>query len=145
MLSRLCTFITLTAACALPLQAGAQDSATKASRRAVSAVVFVPFSLVYVSAAASNAYSLRDAKRWKVTQAQPKGDKTALELHSDDKRMKLDMEIETQVAQAQRVEVGDSIDIDAIGNTGYAVRKGEATIALLAEPAAGATHSAVRG
>ena len=74
----------------------------------------------------------------------PNGDKTALELHSDDQQLKIDMAIQTRIAQNEAIEAGDRIDIEAIGKAGYAVKKGKATIALLAEPGTGMAHSRPR-
>ena len=132
----------------IALPASAHDKLSQASVVAGSVVLAVPFSVVYlsgaaVSVAANASESL--ARSWKVAKVQPRGPRTDLELRCDDKQVKLNMTIDSRIAQEQHVQVGDQLDIDAIGKTGYTVRKGQATVAILTEPGAGMVHSKARG
>ncbi|MEM8513480.1 hypothetical protein RCH14_002810 [Massilia sp. MP_M2] len=138
--------LTLAAAIAAPSQAAAPGPSDTASS-VVSIVLLVPFSVVYLSAkaVAEGASATVDvSQRWSVGAVRPDGDKTALELHSDDKQLKIDMAIQTRIAQKEALKVGDRIDIEAIGKAGYVVKKGKATVALLAEPGSGMVHSRPR-
>lgn len=141
------TCIVLAAAIALPMQAAQADSTRKASMAVSIVALSVPFSVAYLSAAGianSHEASVGASRHWRVASVQEKGDKTALELHSDDPKMKLEMAVDTKIAQAQQVKVGDAIEIEAVGKTGHVVRKGKTTIALLAEPGNGTVHSKAR-
>jgi hypothetical protein len=73
--------------------------------------------------------------------AQP-GDKTEATMHSDDDRFNLTMTIPTSTVREQRLTVGDAIDIDRVGDAGYTVRKGTATLGM---EMAAATHMALDG
>jgi hypothetical protein len=138
--------ITLAAAIAAPSQAAAPGpSDTVLSVGSI--VLLVPFSVVYLSAkkvAEGSQAAIDVSKRWSVVTVRPEGDKTALELHSDDQQLKIDMAIQTRIAQNEAIKAGDRIDIEAVGKAGYAVKKGKATIALLAEPGTGMAHSRPR-
>ena len=140
--------IALALAVASAAPASAQRNLSEASAVAGSLVVAVPFSVGYLSGAALSDASMAPvnlSRSWKVAKVKQQGPKTDLELHCDDKQVKLDMTIDSRVAQEQQLKVGDQLDIDAIGKTGYAVRKGPATVAILAEPGAGMVHSKARG
>ena len=138
--------ITLAAAIAAPSQAaapGPSDTALSVG----SIVLLVPFSVVYLSAkkVAEGSQAVIDvSRRWSVAAVRPEGDKTALELHSDDKELKIEMAIQNRVAQNEAIKAGDRIDIEAVGKAGYVVKKGKSTIAVLAEPGAGMAHSRPR-
>lgn len=138
--------VALAAAVAAPSQAAAPGpSETLASMGSMA--LMVPFSVVYLSAtAAANGSSaaIDASRRWSVAAVRPDGKQTALELHSDDHQLKLDMAIQTNIAQAEQIKVGDRIDIDPVGKAGYTVKKGAATIALLAQPGTGMVHSKPR-
>lgn len=145
--NRFCGAIALVAAIALPFQAVAEDSVARTSSTLSTALVIVPFSVVYLSTTAvvgGSVAAIDATRRWSVAAVRPRGDKTALELHSDDGRLKLETAIDTRIAQAEQIRVGDAIEIDTVGKTGYAMKKGAKTIALLAEPGAGAVHSKAR-
>jgi hypothetical protein len=112
-----------------------------------SMVLAAPFSLAYASGEAvseASRSSLNLSQRWKVDKVQPRGARTELQLHCDDKQLKLDLAIDNRIAQAQQIKVGDELDIEAIGSTGYAVKKGQATVVLLEQPGAGMAHSTPR-
>ena len=138
--------ITLAAAIAAPSQAAAPGpSDTVLSVGSI--VLLVPFSVVYLSATklAEGSSAVVDvSKRWSVAAVRPEGDKTALELHSDDKQLKIDMAIQNRIAQNEAIKVGDRIDIEAVGKAGYVVKKGKSTIAVLGEPGTGMAHSRPR-
>lgn len=138
--------LALAAVIAVPSQAAASGpSETAASVGSI--VLLVPFSVVYLSAktvAEGSQAAIDVSKRWSVGAVRPNGDKTALELRSDDQQLKIDMAIQTRIAQNEAIMAGDRIDIEAIGKAGYAVKKGKATIALLAEPGTGMAHSRPR-
>jgi len=44
----------------------------------------------------------------------------------------------------RRVQVNDMLDIEAIGQTGFAVKKAGATLVVLARPDTGLVHSKAR-
>lgn len=138
--------ITLAAAIAAPSQAAAPGpSDTVLSVGSI--VLLVPFSVVYLSAkkvAEGSQAAIDVSRRWSVAAVRPEGDKTALELRSDDQQLKIDMAIQTRIVQNEALKTGDRIDIEAVGKAGYAVKKGTATIALLAEPGTGMAHSRPR-
>lgn len=138
--------LVIAATLAAPSQAAAPGpSETLASVGSV--ILLVPFSVVYLSVNAvadGSSAALDVTKRWSVAAVRPAGDKTALELHSDDKLLKIDMAVQTQVAQNAQLKVGDRVEIDKVGQAGYIVKKGKNTIALLAEPGTGMVHSAPR-
>ena len=120
---------------------------SEASAAVGSLMVAVPFSIGYLSGAALSEASkapVNLSRSWKVAKVQPRGPRTELELHCDEQQVKLDMRIDSRVAQDQQLQVGDQLDIDAIGKTGYAVRKGRATVAILADPGTGIVHSKAR-
>ena len=110
-------------------------------------IALLPFSLVYASGHAVSGTlkeSIDGQKQWRVAAIKPQGEKTAVELRSVDRQLKLDMMVDTKVAQARHIKVDDDIAIEAVGNTGYVVKKGAATIGLLAEPGSGMVHSKAR-
>lgn len=127
--------------------AHAQLTASQTSMFAGSIVLVAPFSLAYASGKAVSEASrsaLNLSQRWKVDKVQPRGARTELQLQSDDKQLKLDVTVDNRIAQAQHIKAGDELDIEAIGTTGYAIKKGEATVALLEQPGAGMAHSTAR-
>lgn len=145
--SFLAVAVTLGVAIAAPAPVVAQSDLSEASVAAGSLVVAVPFSLVALSGIGLSEVSKAPfnlSRSWKVGKVQPRGPKTDVELHCDDKQVRLDMTIDSRVAQERQLQVGDQLDIDAIGKSGYAVRKGQATVAILAEPGAGMVHSKAR-
>ena len=138
--------LALAAAIATPGHAG-QSDASQTISSVGSIILLVPFAVAYqsgVKVSEGSAASVDASKRWSVGAMRPDGDKTALELHSDDHQLKIDMAIQNQIAQDAQLKVGDRIEIATIGRTGYIVKKGKSTIALLAEPATGMGHSAPR-
>jgi hypothetical protein len=137
----------LAAAIASPAPAMAQHSTPMDSSKVIgSAALLVPFSLIVAGSVASEAANkLSGKKRWRVAALRPQGAKTGLELRSeDDKDLKLEMAIDTRIAQQHTLQVNDELRLEAVGKTGYEVRKGGATIALLAEPGSGMLHSKAR-
>jgi len=84
------------------------------------------------------------APRWRVSSVRSEGDKTALELDSDDKTLKMAMTIDHAIVQREQLQVGDSIVVEEVGTTGYAAKKGAATIALFAKPGMNMAHSRAR-
>lgn len=83
-------------------------------------------------------------RRWEVTNVAAQGERTAVELRSQDKELKIDMVVPTGTAQAQGLQVRDQVEIAPIGKAGYAVTKGEATIGVLAQSGTGLVHSKAR-
>lgn len=147
--ARLCCAVALAVFIASPAQAAGQLHFDPSDTSVIlgSMVVVAPFYVSYRGVEGSGEVvgaGIDTSQRWKVGAVRPEGDKTALELHSDDRLLKIDMAIDTRIAQEQKIQVGDGIAIDAIGKAGYAVKKGEATIALLAEPGSGMAHSQPR-
>ena len=143
--SRYVTTVALAAACSASFAQSERLSETSA----VSAVVSValPISLVSAgsTAVSQSVSNLSDRSRWQVTQlkAQP-GDKTEAKMHSDDGRFDLTMTVPTATVREQRLTVGDAIDIDRIGDAGYAVRKGTATLGVVPRADSGMLHSQAR-
>ena len=138
--------LTLAAVIAVPSQA-APPGPSETAASVGSIVLLVPFSVVYLSAktvAEGSSAAIDVSRRWRVAAIRPEGDKTALELRSDDQQLKIDMAIQTRIVQNEALKAGDRIDIEAVGKAGYAVKKGKATIALLAEPGTGMAHSRPR-
>lgn len=117
---------------------------------AASAVISVALPFLLVSAGASVAAQsidhLSDHSRWHVTQVKEQpGGKTEAKLHCDDGKLDLTMTILTPTAHAQHLAAGDTVDIERIGATGYAVRKDGTTIGVLPRTDSGMVHSKVRG
>lgn len=138
--------VVLAAAIALPAPAMAGKSGLSgASQTAVGSLVLSPvivLSLAVVgSAAISNAFD--GSTRWKVTGVRPQGKKTAVEM-CDDRQARIEVELDSNVAHEQNVRVNDELGIEALGKSGYALKKGTATIALLAQPGNGMHHSKAR-
>jgi len=139
--------VTLAAAIAMSAPAPAMAAnLSDVSRNVAGSLVLSPviiLSLAVVgSATLSNAFD--GSTRWKVTSVRPKGKKTAVEL-CDDRQAKIEVELDSRVAHEQNVRVDDELGIEALGKSGYALKKGAATIALLAQPGNGMHHSKARG
>jgi hypothetical protein len=116
---------------------------------AASAVVSVALPFMLVSAGASVAAqsieTLSNHSRWRVTQLKDQpGGKTEAKMRCDDGKLDLTMTILTPTARAQRLAAGDVLDIDRVGDTGYVVRKGSATIGVLPRTDSGMVHSKAR-
>lgn len=127
-----------------PAHAGAPgESETIAS--VGSMVVMLPFALVSVGSekVGQSLSGLSEHTAWQVTEVneQP-GGKTDVRMQSEDGKFKLAMTVLAPTAHAQRLAAGDRVDIDRVGKSGYTVRKGAATIGVLAQP--GMAHSAAR-
>mgnify|MGYP000880830774 CR=1 FL=1 len=147
MLLRTLLAVALAAAFASPAKAFIKFGPSETSAVVGSLVLVSPFIVVYSGAVESKKASVTavDAsQRWTVETVRPEGDKTALELRSDDRKMKIAMAMDTRLAQREQVRVGDRIDLEAVGETGYTVKKGEVTIALLTNPETGMTYSKAR-
>lgn len=110
--------------------------------------VALPFLLVSagVSVVAQSIDKLSDHSRWTVTQLKDQpGGKTEAKMHCDDGKFDLTMTVLTPTARAQRLTAGDMLDIDRVGDTGYVVKKGAATIGVLPRTDSGMLHSKARG
>lgn len=138
----------LAVAIATPAPGMAQNfTPSEASVLAGSVVLMVPFSLAYASGASVSGAvkgSIDKHKRWRVAAVRPQGQQAALELRSEDGELKIDTMVDARIVQAHKLQAGDALDIEAIGQTGYAVKKGATTITLLAEPNSGMIHSKAR-
>lgn len=144
--SRYVTTVALAATCTVSF---AQSTRGASEASAVSAVLSValPISLVSAgsTAASQSVSNLGDRSRWQVTQMKAQsGDKTEATMHSDDGRFDLTMTIPTATVREQRLTVGDAIDIDRIGDAGYTVKKGAATLGVVPRTDNGMLHSQVR-
>ena len=137
----------LSAAVAAP--ASAEHHFTPSETSTLSAIVVVasPFILSYqggkkLSQAVSG--DLESQKRWRVAALRPQGDKTAVELRSEDKTMKIDTMVATRTARSQGLKVDDELGIEPIGKSGYTLKKGATTIGVMTQPDSGLVHSKAR-
>lgn len=145
-------FLALTLAAALVSPASADDRWVKtpfdASAMASAVVVVVPLVLASYAghkiSEASSAERMANNRRWEVTKVRPQGARTAIEMRSKDEALKIDMAVATTTARSQKLQVRDQLEIEAVGNAGYAVRKGATTIGVLAQPGSGMVHSQAR-
>jgi len=138
--------VTLAASIVLPGPAMAGKSGLSgASQAAATSLMIAPvivLSLAVVgSATVSNAFN--GSNRWKVTSVRPKGKTTAVEL-CDDRQARIEVALDSRIAHEQDLRVDDELAIEALGKSGYALKKGSATIALLAQPGNGMHHSKAR-
>lgn len=120
--------------------------ASTASLVSGSVLIALPFILVDAASAkvVGSLSGLGDHTRWAVTDVKAQaGGKTEARMLSDDGKYKLTMTVQTSTAQVQRLAAGDQVDVDRVGTTGYTVRKGAATLGVLAQP--GMAHSSARG
>jgi hypothetical protein len=137
----------LAAALCGPAAAEHRFTASEASMLSGSVLVILPFYLVLngsqeISRSLSN---VDGHKRWKVTGVKEQGGgKTEANMVCDDGKIKLTMTAPTPAVREQRLAVGDMLDIDRIGKAGYVVKKGQATIGVLAEPGSEMVHSKAR-
>lgn len=83
-------------------------------------------------------------KQWQVAAIRQEGDKMALELRSEDGLTRLDTVVSSAIARAQGVQVNDVLDIEAIGQTGYTLKKAGVTLVVMVRPDTGLVHSKVR-
>ena len=135
-----------TAVCG-PVSAEPHFTNSEASMLSGSFLVLLPFSLVSLAgeSVAQSLSSIGDHSRWKVTGVKEgSGGKTEAEMLCDDGKRKLTMTVPTKAVHEQRLAIGDQLDIDRVGKAGYVVRKGPATIGVLAEPGNGMVHSKAR-
>jgi hypothetical protein len=111
--------------------------ASEASLISGSLVVALPFLLVSAGSEAvgQSLSNLSEHSRWQVTdlKEQPEG-KTQAQMKCDDGKFNLTMTVQTPTVREQRLAVGDVLDIDRVGTAGYVVKKGPATIGVLAQP-----------
>lgn len=138
--------VLIAAAIAAPAQAD-EPGASQTLASIGSMVLLVPFVLAYHSGAKAkegSATLVNASRRWHVGAVRQDGDKTAVQLDSDDGQLTLDMTIQTRIVQNEQVRVGDPLNVEPIGRAGYIVKKGQGTLALLAEPGAGMMHSTPR-
>lgn len=142
--------LTLAAALASPASAGEMPMKTPLDASAIASVVVVVVPLMLVSGAgllishASGTERMANNRRWEVKKVHPQGARTALELRSKDEDLKIDMAVATATARLQKLQVRDQLEIEAVGNAGYAVRKGATTIGVLTQPGSGMVHSQAR-
>lgn len=134
---------------ALTPAASAQSTVGDASGASLlvgSALIALPFILVDAASAkvVGSLSGLGDRSRWAVTEVtEHAGGQTEARMLSADGKYKLTMTVQTPTAHAQRLAAGDNLDLDRVGTTGYVVKKGAATLGVLAQP--GAAHSSARG
>ena len=83
-------------------------------------------------------------RQMQVTAIRQQGNRAALTLRSKDGVTQVDTLVSSAAARAQRVQVNDMLDIEAIGQTGFAVKKAGATLVVLARPDTGLVHSKAR-
>lgn len=143
------SLIALTLAAAIAVPASAEHRFSPSEESALSAVVVLasPFLLSYYGGKKLSEASkgeLESQKRWRVTAVRAQGEKTALELRSEDQGLKLETTVATTTARSQGLKAGDELDLQVIGKSGYALRKGETTIGVLAQPDSGLVHSSAR-
>jgi len=150
MRSRSLLALTLAAAIATPASAGdgGHLTSTDVSLLASIVVVVAPFVLASYGGAklseASSAQGLERNERWRVAALRPQGEKTAVELRSEDKTLTLETTVATTTARAQRLQVDDELGLQPIGKSGYTLKKGETTIGVLVRPDTGLVHSTAR-
>lgn len=141
--------ITLAASIALPASAGDGNlGPSEAVFLSAISVVAIPFLLLSgvgkTLSETVSAEKMESNKRWEVTKVTPQAERTAVELRSEDKQLKIDMTVATAMARSQGLQVHDQVDIAPIGKAGYAVSKGATTIAVLAQAGSGMVHSRAR-
>jgi hypothetical protein len=150
MRSRSLLALTLAAAIATPASAGEGSHMTSTDVSILGSVVVVaaPFVLASYGGAklseASSADRIEQNERWRVAALRPQGEKTAVELRSEDKTLKLETTVATTTVRSQRLQVDDELGLQAIGKSGYALKKGETTIGVLVRPDTGLVHSKAR-
>ena len=83
-------------------------------------------------------------KKWQVAELRREGDNTALALRSEDGLTRIDTVVNSAVARAHGVQVNDTLDIEVIGQTGFALKKAGATLVVMVRPDTGLVHSKVR-
>lgn len=139
-----------TLAATLTAPASAEMNLTASEASALSAVIVVASPFVLSSQGGkklSEAVSgdLEGQKRWRVAALRPQGDKTAIELRSEDKTMQIDTMVATRTARSQGLKVDDELGIKPIGKSGYTLKKGATTIGVMTPPDSGLVHSKARG
>ncbi len=83
-------------------------------------------------------------KKWQVAAMRQEGDKTALTLRSQDGTTDVDTVVSSAAARAHGVQVNDTLDIETIGQAGFALKKAGATVGVMLRPDTGLVHSRVR-
>ncbi|QNA87799.1 hypothetical protein G4G28_03690 [Massilia sp. Dwa41.01b] len=83
-------------------------------------------------------------KQWQVAAMRTEGDRTALELRSEDGATRVDTMVSSAIARAHAVKLHDTLEIEAIGQTGFAVKKAGATLVVMVRPDTGLLHSKAR-
>ena len=147
MVARTLAAVTLAAAVMAPASAELRLTPSETSVLSGAIVLASPFILSYyggkkLSEAGSG--ELQSQKRWRVAAVRPQGEKTALELRSEDQTLMLETTVATKTARAHGIKAGDELGLQAIGKSGYALKKGETTIGVLVRPDTGLVHSAAR-
>jgi hypothetical protein len=147
MVARILAVVTLAAAVMAPACAEHNFTPSETSVLSGAIVLASPFILSYyggkkLSEAGSG--ELQSQKRWRVAAVRPQGEKTALELRSEDQTLMLETTVATRTARAQGLKAGDQLGIEAIGKSGYAVKKADTTIGVLVQPESGLVHSKAR-
>lgn len=139
--------LTLAAALASPASAGGMSVKDPLDASKVGSLMVVSVPLMLFSEAGrrisygSVLERMANNKRWEVTKVHPQGAKTALELRSMNEGLKMEIAVATATARSQAVQVHDALDIEAVGQAGYTVRKGAKTIGILSS---GMVHSQAR-
>jgi len=147
MYARTLAAVTLAAAVMAPASAELRLTPSETSVLSGAIVLASPFILSYyggkkLSEAGSG--ELQSQKRWRVAAVRPQGEKTALELRSEDQTLMLETTVATRTARAQGIKAGDELGIEAIGKSGYALKKADTTIGVLVQPESGLVHSKAR-
>lgn len=140
---------TLAASLSLPASAGdGKLGPSEATFLSIITVAAVPLMLLsgagQVLSEKVTSEKMEGNRRWEVTNVAPQGERTAVELRSEDGQLKIDMTVATGTARAQGLQVRDRLEIEPIGKAGYAVNKGVATIGVLAQRDSGMVHSKAR-
>lgn len=130
-----------------PVQAGEFHSLSEASAVMSAVVVLVPISVVAAGSyvVSETVEHISSHRHWHVIEVKPQGEKTAVQLCSDDDKVKVAMQVPTATARTHGLQVRDAVQLEPVGKAGFLVRKGGATVGVLADPGAGMVHSKARG
>lgn len=123
------------------------DSPSEASLAASAVIVLIPVSVVAAGSyvVASTVEELSSHKHWHVVEVKSHGENTAVQLCSDDNKVKLAMQMPTATARAHALQPRDVLAVEAVGKAGVLVKKGDATVGILPAPEGGMVHSKARG
>ena len=127
--------------------AGEFRSPSEVSLFASAVVVLIPVSVVAAGShvVTSTVEELSSHRHWHVTEVKTQGANTAVQLCSDDDKVKLAMQVPTATARTHGLQPRDVLAVEAVGQAGFLVKKGEATVGVLPVPGTGMVHSKSRG